>query len=197
MLYLVAFFCPPVALLLCGKPLSALLNLLWILSGFLIIFVMTLLGLMFIPLFAAGATVHALLVVNQHHAEERQRELIGALGGYAKPKKNWEWDALAMSVMVAGAIVFILLTTGAVAWRFDLASRKFVKTKSEAVQSSRAEQAALAPRAAAPSIDGWSFTEVKSTYGDAVTTDKASGWAMWPKFRARFEGGIVQEVEGL
>lgn len=127
MLYLVAFFCPPVALVVCGKPLSAILNLLWIFAGFLTIGVFAILGVLFIPVFGIGAIVHAILVVSQHLADERQRELIGALGGKVKPKSNWEMAVAGALIIAAGAVVFVLLATGVIAWRFDPSARRFVK----------------------------------------------------------------------
>lgn len=61
MRYLLAILLPPVAVLLCGKPLQALLNL--ILTLF---------------LWLPGA-VHAILVVNSHLADERIKELAKAI----------------------------------------------------------------------------------------------------------------------
>jgi hypothetical protein len=45
-----------------------------------------------------------------------------------------------------------------------------------------------------PIIYGWSMSEVESRHGPAQDKDKATGWAVWPAFRARFEGGAVVEV---
>ena len=67
MLYLLAILLPPLAVLLCGKPFQAVLNLLLTL-------------LLWIP----GA-VHALFVVNSHLADKRNEALIRAVGG--KPPK--------------------------------------------------------------------------------------------------------------
>ena len=62
MLYLLALLLPPLAVLLCGKPFQALLNL-----------VLTLLG--WIP----GA-IHAILVVNGHENDKRTERIIRSLG---------------------------------------------------------------------------------------------------------------------
>ncbi len=62
MLYLLALLLPPLAVLLCGKPFQALLNL-----------VLTLLG--WIP----GA-IHAILVVNSHENDKRTERIIRSLG---------------------------------------------------------------------------------------------------------------------
>lgn len=53
MLYLLAIFLPPVAVLMVGKPVQALINLLLCL-------------LLWIP-----AVIHAILVVNEHKADKR------------------------------------------------------------------------------------------------------------------------------
>ncbi len=61
MRYLLAIICPPVAVLLCGKPLQAMLNL-----------VLTL-------LFWIPGVVHALFVVNSHLADVRAERMIAAV----------------------------------------------------------------------------------------------------------------------
>ena len=61
MLYFLAILLPPIAVLLCGKPLQALLNI-----------VLTFLG--WIP-----GVVHALFVVNGHLADQRTKEVVKAI----------------------------------------------------------------------------------------------------------------------
>ncbi|MBN1126293.1 MAG: YqaE/Pmp3 family membrane protein [Sedimentisphaerales bacterium] len=61
MRYLIAILCPPLAVLLCGKPIQTLLNL--ILTLFL-----------YIP-----GLIHALFVVNNHMADLRNKKLIQAI----------------------------------------------------------------------------------------------------------------------
>jgi uncharacterized membrane protein YqaE (UPF0057 family) len=60
MLYLFALVLPPLAVLFCGKPVQAILNV-----------ILTLLG--WIP-----GVIHACLVVSSHHADVRQARLIRA-----------------------------------------------------------------------------------------------------------------------
>jgi uncharacterized membrane protein YqaE (UPF0057 family) len=58
-LYLLALLLPPLAVLLCGKPVQALLNLiLWPLT------------------LHFGAVIHALFVVNNHYADQRNERLL-------------------------------------------------------------------------------------------------------------------------
>ena len=60
MMYLLAILLPPVAVLLCGKPFQALLNLvLWVLG--------------IIP-----GVIHAILVVSSHQADQRTNRIIRA-----------------------------------------------------------------------------------------------------------------------
>lgn len=61
MLYLLAILLPPVAVLLCGKPIQALLN-----------FFLTL--MLWVP-----GVIHAILVVNSHKADKRNDQLIRAM----------------------------------------------------------------------------------------------------------------------
>ena len=61
MLYLLAILLPPVAVLLCGKPFQAVLNLI-------------LTCLLWVP-----GVVHALFVVNSHLADQRTDRLIEAM----------------------------------------------------------------------------------------------------------------------
>lgn len=61
MLYLLAILLPPVAVLLCGKPLQALLNVLLTIA------------------FWVPGVIHAILVVNSHHADKRNEKLIREL----------------------------------------------------------------------------------------------------------------------
>lgn len=63
MLYLIAFLLPPLAVLLCGKVVQAPLNfLLWL-------------------FFLVPGIIHAVLVVNQYHADKRTDRVIDAVRG--------------------------------------------------------------------------------------------------------------------
>jgi uncharacterized membrane protein YqaE (UPF0057 family) len=61
MMYLIAVLCPPLAVLLCGKPFQAVLNLILCLF-----------------LYVPGA-VHALLVASDHYADRRNERLLQAM----------------------------------------------------------------------------------------------------------------------
>lgn len=77
MLYLLAFFISPLALLLAGKPFQAILNF--------IIYVLAWIGLflIFVPgiLFWAIGVAHACLVINNRNADRRNRELMRTMRG--------------------------------------------------------------------------------------------------------------------
>ena len=77
MIYLLALFCSPLALLLAGRPISALLNL--ILYVFSIVFWITIIfhsaGLL---LWAVGF-IHAVLAINNDREERRARRIVAAM----------------------------------------------------------------------------------------------------------------------
>jgi uncharacterized membrane protein YqaE (UPF0057 family) len=63
MLYLLAFLIPPLAVLLCGKPIQAILSL-----------ILTVLG--WVP-----GVIHALFVVHNHYEDQRAERIIRAMKG--------------------------------------------------------------------------------------------------------------------
>jgi hypothetical protein len=77
MIYLLAVFCSPLALLLSGKPISALFNLvLYVLSiAFWLTIILHTLGL----IFWAVAFVHAVLAIDNARAERRTRRIVAAM----------------------------------------------------------------------------------------------------------------------
>jgi hypothetical protein len=175
---------PPLAVLFCGRPISAILNLGWIIIGFLTVYVFSIFGLVAIPLAFIGAVIHAVLVVSKTSADERQRELITALGGKLPPRKNWELDAAAglMTLVLIAAVIGIILNP------------KSAVIKIPTTSADPAPPVAAVPEP--PAITGWTLAEVISKHGEPTTRDKATGWATWPTFQARFEGGAVVEVAG-
>ncbi|MDH5528082.1 MAG: YqaE/Pmp3 family membrane protein [Nitrospirota bacterium] len=67
MLYLVAILLPPLAVLLVGKPFQAILNLLLTL------------------LFWLPGVVHAILLVNSYHADQRTERIVEAISKRDRP----------------------------------------------------------------------------------------------------------------
>lgn len=67
MMYLLAFFFPPVAVFLCGKPGQAVLN------CFLTL------------LFWVPGMIHAMLVVSSHHADKRTDRVVRAVRDNQRP----------------------------------------------------------------------------------------------------------------
>jgi uncharacterized membrane protein YqaE (UPF0057 family) len=61
MLYILAILLPPVAVLFCGKPIQAFLNIFLSL-------------LLWFP-----GVIHAILIVHEHYADRRNKKLIAAL----------------------------------------------------------------------------------------------------------------------
>jgi len=73
MRYLLAILVPPLAVLLCGKPLQAFINLLiWAIS-----IPLCAVGIGFLTI--AAPVIHALLTVNSHLADKRTEKLISAV----------------------------------------------------------------------------------------------------------------------
>jgi len=76
MIYLLAFFCSPLALLFTGKPISALFNL--------ILYILSIVCWITIILHHAGfllwaiAVLHAVLAINHSREEARARRIIAA-----------------------------------------------------------------------------------------------------------------------
>jgi hypothetical protein len=79
MIYLIAIFCSPLALLLIGKPFQAIFNfILYLLS--LVFWVTIILHSLGFALWAV-AFIHAVLSINSHKADRRNRRLIESLSG--------------------------------------------------------------------------------------------------------------------
>lgn len=71
------------------------------------------------------------------------------------------------------------------------------RAEEDRVERAIAEDARLAQmlEASRAALEGRSLVEVEGTHGSAMRKDKETGWAVWPKFRAKFEGGKVVEVD--
>ena len=124
MLYFLAILCPPLALALCGRPLSAILNIVWIVAGLVITMAF---GYIFIPVVALSAMAHSIFVVSQHDADRRQRELIRSLGGTPAPKTYWEMNILLVLFILGGGLVVVLMHQGVIPWRLDTETMKLVR----------------------------------------------------------------------
>ena len=77
MIYILAVFLPPVALLLNGQPFSALLNLLIIAPCF--IFGLVIHVLLLVP------SLHAILAIAMRREDRRHREIVEAIERYGAP----------------------------------------------------------------------------------------------------------------
>ena len=69
---------------------------------------------------------------------------------------------------------------------------KLIAPPSLKVEPKTADIFAVTPEAMA----GRSLAEIEAIHGTAVNLDKATGWATWAQFRARFVAGKVVEVLG-
>jgi hypothetical protein len=77
MIYILAILLPPLALLLNGQPLSAILNLVLIVPCIL-------LGLLF-PLFWAVPSAHGVLAIYMKREDRKHRELVDAIERHGPP----------------------------------------------------------------------------------------------------------------
>ena len=183
MKYLIALLCPPLALLLVGKPIQAVLSLLWcgvcVLGG--AAFLLPLLGLFF-------PVLHALLVVGQANAQQRQDELLSTLTGKPVQRANQEARIFTVGTVSAAVVVLALLAAGSV-------GAIYLPQKLAQVQRQQ-DLHPVAALAAVPELLGQSMAQVVSSHGEPWHKDAATGIAQWQRFQARFEGGVVTEVKG-
>lgn len=77
MIYLLAFFLPPLGLLLSGQPFSAVLNLLLIVPC-------VLLGLIF-PLLFLVPSLHAVIAVHMKREDRKHRDMVEAVERHGPP----------------------------------------------------------------------------------------------------------------
>ena len=77
MIYLLAVFLPPLALLLNGQPFSAIFNLILIVPCLF-------LGLIF-PAFFLVASLHAVIAVHMKREDRKHRELVNAIERHGPP----------------------------------------------------------------------------------------------------------------
>jgi hypothetical protein len=77
MLYLLAIFCAPLALLFVGKWFQAILNVVLYATAFVFAITIILFKLGFVAWLVG--VVHAVLVINNHRADQRSRAIIEAM----------------------------------------------------------------------------------------------------------------------
>lgn len=179
MIYALAILCPPLALLLMGRGLHALIN---------------------IPLtllFWLPGVVHACVVIARREREYRDERLACLLKGVTPPPppgvKGWS---------IALALLLCLVTVGALVstvhqWMLREHARRVSADQVEAAPVVPAPQAApakAAPEAAIKPAAGALFAEVVAAFGEPNLAQKETGWAYWNGFKARFQEGRVVEV---
>jgi uncharacterized membrane protein YqaE (UPF0057 family) len=177
MIYALAILCPPLALLLMGRGLHALLN---------------------IPLtllFWLPGVVHAWMVIARREREYRDDRLACLLKGVTPPPppgvKGWS---------IALALLLCLVTVGAVVstvhqWMMREHARRVSVDQVEAAPAVPAAPAEItAPAAPSKPQAGALFAEVVATFGEPNLAQKETGWAYWNSFKARFQDGRLVEV---
>lgn len=176
MRYFLALVFPPLAILLTGRPISAALNLIFWPLGLLLAGV----GIFITwPL----ATIHALFVVSQDAADERNRELMTAVTGKAIPRKT---KAETRILIASASLLLLVAAVGTIA-----AQLGFIPAVANASQTENVEASTPTPL---PALEGWTMDEVKSKHGPPIATDKTTGLATWKTFAATFTSGQVSAV---
>lgn len=201
MIYILAIFLPPIALLLKGRVGAAILN-----------FFLCL-------LFWIPGVVHAIIVIAQGESERRHKEMmytiqataIAAQGGTPPPPPTPP-DHLP-GWLVTAVIVGVLWIIGAAYKHHSQPDRAAMSAPvlpagppTLTVPPSLAlpgpvdppaPEPAVTPTPAAPelpAISAWSYAEVVKAHGEPEAKDRATGWATWPTFKARFTSGKVEEI---
>lgn len=206
MLYVVAFFLPPLACLMVGKVLESFFNaFLWFLAFLTGVFLPPV-GFVFWLL----AFLHAGFLVSDKGKLERREEVNALLTAQGKPPlpapvrtgtlPGW------LSASVILGVIGLFVGGGILSQRpsgppQDDAAAAAATTPTLTVPPSLAlpgpELRAETPTPAAPelpAISAWSFAEVVKAHGEPEAKDRATGWATWPTFKARFTSGKVEEI---
>lgn len=203
MLHLIAILLPPLAILMTGRPLTALINLFWIVSLLTVMLTSGLAGIILIP---SGMlpVVHALLVVSRHQSDERQRELIIAITGKVPPvKKSAEW-ALVNAVLILFALV------GGVAVLFFSHPSQRKKAVAQVTAKAPAESPApvLPPAAPLPTVpavpavawppelEGLRYAAVVEMLGEPASRDSTTGVAIWKAPQSHLQDVAVTFASG-
>jgi uncharacterized membrane protein YqaE (UPF0057 family) len=208
MLWVAAFFLPPLATLLTGGVRAAVVNaLVWLAAGMLsfaplmavaepslrVLVPFSLLG----PVAWLVSVIHAGVYVAWSGKVQRVREMneLRRIEGKHTFVSVEEKPGTILNTLIIGALA-VLCAAGVITQRKinAEAERKKAVAFAEERRVIAEQQEAARERARLEQMTGWTFDEVQATYGAAVSTDKSTGWAQWTKFRARFEGGKVVEV---
>jgi uncharacterized membrane protein YqaE (UPF0057 family) len=173
MIYALAILCPPLALLLMGRGLHALVNL-----------PLTL-------LFWLPGVVHACVVISRMERDWRDERLACMLKGVPPPAR----PGTVPGWVSTGAIVVSAVFFFGVAWMTAVAPRFAPQPTAPVAASEPIEPATPAtPEASATPAAGALFAEVVAAFGEPNLARKETGWAHWNGFKARFQDGRVVEV---
>lgn len=164
MIYALVIILPPLALLLKGRLLHALLN---------------------VPLtllFWLPGIVHAWAVISRDERDERDARLAVMMRGVPAPAPERRgalpaWLGV-LAVAAALGVAGVTVLTGV------------KNADSIGVSYNRASPARALPLPEA----GATYAEIEAAYGPPVTRDKATGWAVWSGWSGRFEAGRLMET---
>ena len=193
MIYVLCILLPPLALLVRGKFLHALLN---------------------VPLslvFWLPGIVHAVAVIARDEREWRDERLACLLRGVPVPPRPGalpQWAsalAVVVALIMAGCMVYAQIAGES--WKKTIQSsfseRAPKNADSVGVSASRAKtiQSSLPPAGAKPIQSslppqpGATYAEIEAAHGAPMVRNAETGWAFWQGWRGLFEGGKLVAVE--
>ena len=109
-------------------------------------------------------------------------------------RDNGEWTAFGVVI-----IAVLLMLAGGLWWTQSQQARlsevKQAEEKKAAKASAELEKRQHMQATAQAAMEGRSLVDIEATHGAAAAKDKATGWAEWPKFRARFADGKAVEIQ--
>jgi hypothetical protein len=220
MRYFISLLCPPLAVMMCGSILGALVSIVlsfatifsflavfgFFAAGFVSpsFFVLSLGAPVVMWLFAITSIVHATMHVENWYKRERVGEMNMQLiaSGHTPmplPERPVTFDFL-FGILFVGFCAWTAIKGKQAIEQERIAQVANTKTEVSRVATTKLAMAEMTRREIGPplpSIDGWTMAEVESTHGQARHKDKATGWAVWPTFKAHFTNGNVDAVEAL
>lgn len=167
MIYAICILCPPLALLLMGRGLHALLN---------------------IPLtllFWLPGVVHAWAVIARREREYRDERLACILKGVTPPPPPGTVPNWVSAAVIIGTITF---------FAYLALNRPQSLNQSDQITQRAGGSSPSAPATPAQPQPGALFAEVVASFGEPNLAQKETGWAYWNGFKGRFQDGRLVEV---
>lgn len=177
MIYALAILFPPLALLLKGRFLHAIISI-------------PLTALFWVP-----GIVHACVVIARMEREWRDERLACMIRGVPPPPRPGSLPSWMTALVVAGTLAFFVVLTGLTARIWTSAPSSKPDLTTAAVPAASALPAKVAePATPTKPQPGALFAEVVASFGEPNLAQKETGWAYWNGFKGRFQDGRLVEV---